>query len=47
MSAEVDRPVIPDVPEEGAVYCDEDDLRDCSALALGSPTRFGNMHCSV
>jgi NAD(P)H dehydrogenase (quinone) len=35
--------VIPDVPDEGAVYCDEDDLRDCSALALGSPTRFGNM----
>ena len=43
VSAEVDRPVMPDVPDEGPVYCDEDDLRDCAALALGSPTRFGNM----
>ena len=43
VSAEVDRPLIPDVPDEGPVYCDEDDLRDCTALALGSPTRFGNM----
>ncbi len=30
-------------PDEGAVYCDEDDLRHCSGLVLGSPTRFGNM----
>ena len=37
VSAEVDRPVMPDVPM-GAVYCDEDDLRGCAALALGSPT---------
>lgn len=34
---------LPPVPEEGDVYCSEDDLRDCAALALGSPTRFGNM----
>jgi len=33
----------PAVPEEGAVYCTEDDLRHCSGLLLGSPTRFGNM----
>jgi NAD(P)H dehydrogenase (quinone) len=33
----------PPVPEQGAVYCTRDDLADCSALALGSPTRFGNM----
>src|SRR6056300_604778 len=33
----------PPVPEEGAVYCSEDDLVNCSGLALGSPTRFGNM----
>jgi NAD(P)H dehydrogenase (quinone) len=25
------------------VYCSKEDLADCSALALGSPTRFGNM----
>ena len=31
------------IPDEGAVYCTEDDLRNCSGLILGSPTRFGNM----
>lgn len=31
------------VPESGAIYATADDLRNCSALALGSPTRFGNM----
>ncbi|NLW06126.1 MAG: NAD(P)H:quinone oxidoreductase [Pseudomonadaceae bacterium] len=33
----------PAIPEEGAVYCTEEDLRHCSGLLLGSPTRFGNM----
>lgn len=33
----------PEIPESGAVYCTEDDLRECSALIIGSPTRFGNM----
>lgn len=33
----------PTVPEEGAVYCSQEDLKFCSGLALGSPTRFGNM----
>ena len=31
------------IPESGAPYATPDDLRDCSGLALGSPTRFGNM----
>jgi NAD(P)H dehydrogenase (quinone) len=31
------------VPERGAPYVDLDDLRNCAGLALGSPTRFGNM----
>jgi NAD(P)H dehydrogenase (quinone) len=31
------------VPESGPPYATLDDLRDCAALALGSPTRFGNM----
>ena len=31
------------IPDEGAPYCSMDDLKDCAALALGSPTRFGNM----
>lgn len=35
------------VPEEGAVYCTEDDLRNCSGLLLGSPTRFGNMAAAM
>ncbi len=31
------------IPDTGAPYATADDLRECSALALGSPTRFGNM----
>ena len=31
------------VPDTGAPYVSNEDLRDCAALALGSPTRFGNM----
>ncbi len=34
---------VPPIPEDGAVYCTREDLAGCSALALGSPTRFGNM----
>ena len=33
----------PAVPANGAVYCTEADFAQASALALGSPTRFGNM----
>lgn len=33
----------PAVPDEGAAYCTLEDLRGCCGLALGSPTRFGNM----
>lgn len=32
---------MPAVPESGAPYVDNDDLRNCAGLALGSPTRFG------
>jgi NAD(P)H dehydrogenase (quinone) len=32
-----------DIPAEGPLYCELDDLRDCAGLAMGSPTRFGNM----
>ena len=31
------------IPETGSLYANLDDLSNCSALALGSPTRFGNM----
>ncbi len=34
---------MPTVPDEGAPYVSLDDLAGCSGLALGSPTRFGNM----
>src|SRR5438876_354891 len=33
----------PAVPPQGAPYVTLDDLKECSGLALGSPTRFGNM----
>ena len=33
----------PEIPAEGAVYATIDDLRHCAGLAIGSPTRFGNM----
>ena len=33
----------PDVPQEGAPYVELQDLEQCAGLALGSPTRFGNM----
>lgn len=33
----------PPIPVEGAVYVTYDELKNCAGLALGSPTRFGNM----
>ncbi|MBX9761720.1 MAG: NAD(P)H:quinone oxidoreductase [Pseudomonadaceae bacterium] len=35
--------VAPEIPAEGAPYASLDDLKNCAGLALGSPTRFGNM----
>lgn len=35
--------VIDDIPAEGPLYCELEDLRHCAGLVLGSPTRFGNM----
>ena len=31
------------IPEAGPPYCELGDLEECAGLALGSPTRFGNM----
>jgi NAD(P)H dehydrogenase (quinone) len=31
------------IPDEGAPYAELKDLEQCAGLALGSPTRFGNM----
>lgn len=35
--------VAAEVPAEGAMYASLEDLKNCAGLALGSPTRFGNM----
>jgi len=37
----------PAIPEQGVVYCSEEDLRNCAGLILGSPTRFGNMAAAL
>lgn len=33
----------PAIPDAGAPYCELKDLEECMGLAMGSPTRFGNM----
>lgn len=37
----------PDIPAEGPPYVELRDLEECAGLALGSPTRFGNMAASL
>lgn len=37
----------PAVPAEGPPYATLDDLKNCAGLALGSPTRFGNMAAAL
>ena len=39
----IDKPI----PEKGAPFVTIDELKNCSGLALGSPTRFGNMAASM
>lgn len=39
--------VTPSIPESGAIYATLDDLQHCAGLALGSPTRFGNMAAAL
>ncbi|GBG15738.1 NAD(P)H dehydrogenase (quinone) [Novimethylophilus kurashikiensis] len=39
--------VEPDVPMSGAPYVELKDLEECAGMALGSPTRFGNMAASL
>ena len=39
--------VAPDVPDAGAPYAELKDLEECIGLALGSPTRFGNMAAAL
>lgn len=35
------------IPPEGPPYANANDLRECAGLALGSPTRFGNMAAAL
>jgi NAD(P)H dehydrogenase (quinone) len=37
----------PEVPLDGAPYVELQDLEQCAGLALGSPTRFGNMAAAM
>lgn len=37
----------PEVPLDGAPYVELQDMEECDALALGSPTRFGNMAAAM
>lgn len=39
--------VAADIPDHGAPYAVADDLKNCAGLALGSPTRFGNMAAAM
>lgn len=39
--------VEPSIPAEGPPYATIDDLKECAGLALGSPTRFGNMSSAL
>ncbi len=37
----------PDIPAQGSPYVELQDLEQCAGLALGSPTRFGNMAAAM
>jgi NAD(P)H dehydrogenase (quinone) len=39
----VSQATAPEIPPDGAPYVELKDLEACAGLALGSPTRFGNM----
>lgn len=39
--------VEPAIPSDGPPYATLDDLKNCAGLALGSPTRFGNMAAAL
>jgi NAD(P)H dehydrogenase (quinone) len=35
--------VADEIPADGPLYCEQEDLKHCAGLVVGSPTRFGNM----
>ena len=38
---------LPSVPDQGAPYAELHDLEQCIGVAMGSPTRFGNMAAAM
>lgn len=36
-----------DIPDQGPPYAELRDLKECAGLAMGSPTRFGNMAAAM
>lgn len=38
---------VPEIPSEGPPYVEAQDLEQCAGMALGSPTRFGNMAAAM
>jgi NAD(P)H dehydrogenase (quinone) len=42
VSAECEQ-VADEIPADGPLYCEQEDLKNCAGLVIGSPTRFGNM----
>lgn len=45
--APVTQEIAPAVPDAGAPYVELSDLKECIGVALGSPTRFGNMAAAL
>lgn len=45
--APITQEIAPAVPDSGAPYVELQDLQDCIGVALGSPTRFGNMAAAL
>ena len=45
--ASVTTQIEPSIPATGELYCSVEDLAECAGLALGSPTRFGNMAAAM
>jgi NAD(P)H dehydrogenase (quinone) len=45
--APITQEIAPAVPEAGAPYVELSDLKECIGVALGSPTRFGNMAAAL
>lgn len=45
--APITQEILPAVPDSGSPYVELRDLQDCIGVALGSPTRFGNMAAAL